>query len=79
MTGPDLAFGAVVVDADPRLSKWDREVLRAVAQQPNCLWTLDILAVRVLPKDLRATGRQYVFAAVARLEDFGYLPMGRIR
>jgi hypothetical protein len=79
----DIAAARLLAQADPSLSDCDRMVLNVIAGWPHihdldeCLRagdvTLDGLCGTVrLP-------RPYVFAAVARLEDAGYLPMGAIR
>lgn len=73
-------FGAIVASLDPRLNAYQTAVLRVVAADPDREWTLDSLAAEVLPRmGLSASARQYVFAAVATLEDIGYLPRGSIR
>jgi hypothetical protein len=66
------AFGMLVAPLDARLSDVDRAVLSTVVSRR--IATLDELCRRCpnLP-------RPYVFAAVARLEDLGYLPTGAIR
>ena len=69
MTG--LAFAAITAPLDDRLSPNDRQVLAAVAGCPDV--TLDALC------QLVSLPRPYVFYAVARLEDLGYLPTGVIR
>jgi hypothetical protein len=59
---------------DPTVSPLGRDVLRVLAEEPGP-WTLDRLADRISGPG----GRPFVFAAVARLEDAGWLPWGWIR
>jgi len=83
MTKGNIAFAAIVGPLDPRLSAIDLHVLHLIASLPHsrdlddCIragdFTLDDLCRKTrLP-------RPHVFAAVARLEDFGLLPKGAIR
>lgn len=65
-------FAAIVATIDPRLCGHDRAVIAAVETHRPA--TLDALCALLGP-----TPRPYVFAAVARLEDLGYLPTGTIR
>lgn len=69
----DLAFAGVIAHADTRLSGHDRAVMAAVAAHglPS---SLDHLCAW-----FPYTPRPYVFYAVARLEDLGYLGKGAIR
>ena len=77
MTGA-RAFGAVIADADPQLSGHERRVLRVLnAWPPGRTLTLDNLAEAAYPGSGYA--RRHVFAAVASLEDIGYLERGEIR
>lgn len=74
------AFAGLVADLDPRLSAYHIKILQTVADDPDRPWTLDSLAARVLPRmGLSASARSHVFAAVATLEDIGYLQRGGIR
>lgn len=70
----DLTFAAITAPLDERLSPNERHVMALLADWPQRGGvTLDALCRRTsLP-------RPYVFAAVARLEDLGYLPIGVIR
>lgn len=75
-TVTDLTFAAVYAPLDTRLCQHDRDVMAAVGRRPAGLsgLTLDGLC-DLLPN----RPRPYIFAAVARLEDLGYLPKGTIR
>jgi len=78
MVTPGAEFAGIVADADPVLSGHERRVLRVLAAvSADRLLTLDGLSELVYPGDSHA--RRYVFAAVASLEDIGYLTRGKIR
>jgi hypothetical protein len=79
----DVAFSVIAAPLDGRLSDNDKTVMAAIGRFPaqdldDCIragdLTLDGLCAR-----LQYTPRPYVFYAVARLEDLGYLPKGAIR
>jgi hypothetical protein len=74
----DVAAAVILAPLDVRLSRHDCAVMREIGQIVDAVLaggiTLDGLCER-LPN----TPREYVFAAVARLEDRGYLPLGVIR
>lgn len=68
----DLDFATIAAPLDPRLSPNDRDVLTAIERhQPTSLDELCALMPR--------TPREHVFAAVARLEDYGLLTKSAIR
>lgn len=74
-----IDLGTVLLaEADPTLSRWEKDVLGALArwdeQRPPP--TLDSLAETL---SIRDEARPFVFAAVARLENAGWLPRGAIR
>jgi hypothetical protein len=79
----DVAFSLITAPLDDRLNAHDRAVLAVIARFPcrdinDCVRAGD-LTLNSLCRGLRHTPRPYVFAAVARLEDLGYLPIGAIR
>ena len=68
----DVTFAAITAPLDDRLSPSECQVMAIIAAVRTGV-TLDALCRLVsLP-------RPYVFYAVARLEDLGYLPTGVIR
>ena len=69
----DMAFSVIASRLDSRLSAHERAVMTVLGRN-DALGSLDDLC-----DDLPATPRPYVFYAVARLEDLGYLPTGAIR
>ena len=74
--GPVVDEGAVLLSRiDRTLCDWDRRILRQLLGRYG-LPTLDELAAELEPY---GSGRPHVFAAVARLEDRGWLPKGQIR
>lgn len=79
----DIAAARLLGQADPQLSGMDRLVLDVVAGWPHIFDLDECLRRGDITLDGLCGGirlpRQYVFASVARLEDFGYLPMGAIR
>lgn len=80
----NIAAANLLAHADPALSDLDRQVLAAVAGWPHihdldeCIRAGDI-TLDGLCRTLPTLPRPHVFAAVARLEDYHYLPRGAIR
>lgn len=62
----------LLASADGRVSQMDWDVLQCLAD--GAVTTLDALA-----EQLGGWPPEHVFAAVARLEGYGYLPKGMIR
>ena len=79
----DLAFAAITAPLDDRLSPVERLVMATIARY----YTDEDLTGTPRPDDVTLDALchrsrlpwPYVFAAVARLEDLGYLPTGAIR
>lgn len=83
----NIAEAAVLSLADRRLSDIERQVLQLL-----CTWSTEahpdyqldeFIATGHIKLDMLAANLEFaryqVFAAVPRLEDFGYLPKGAIR
>lgn len=81
--GGNIAYAAIIAPLDPRLSDNDRHVLNLIAEWPHrvdldeCIREGDITLDGLCRRTRLA--RPYVFMCVARLEDYGLIPMSAIR
>lgn len=80
----DVMFSVIAAPLDPRLSGHERDVMAAIGR----IKVIDSLDEVIRAGDITLNGlcrlmpgtpRPYLFYAVARLEDLGYLPNGAIR
>ncbi|MBF9135187.1 hypothetical protein I0C86_40630 [Plantactinospora sp. S1510] len=80
----NIAYAATFAYCDPRLSAADRQVLDVLAGWPHS-WDLDEciragdVTLDTLCRRARPLQKPAVVEAVARLEEFGLLPLGVIR
>jgi hypothetical protein len=80
----DVMFSVIAAPLDDRLTAHERAVMAAVGAFPHIVSLDEVIRAGDLSLDelcrrLPRTPRPYVFYAVARLEDLGYLPKGAIR
>jgi len=79
----NIAFAAIAAPLDPRLSELDRRILHTIADWPG-ISSIDeavqagVISLRDLCQRTRID-KPHVFYAIARLEEFGYLPDPSIR
>lgn len=75
----DTTFSAIASRVDDRCNDHDRAVLAYLADLGDDTLRCGGVSLDALCDRFPTTPREFVFAAVARLEDRGYLPKGAIR